>query len=345
MRKIFPIIICILFYQSAITQEYTAFDGTLFKVGDSINIGDPSGVTKYKHLKSFDSKSSVGYSPTVPSFVQGNKYIIKKFHINDKKFNKAFYSNNSVVVEYGTKGLWGISMYAELNLAIQSGEIALKYSPINAPKKAQLTDSVALVYYYKSANVSNEKLQEEYLYRFLPALFKRSKNDEFEYQNSLGIAKNNLEKLSHKLDTATEFEMYSKFKIGNYNFEQLGFPIDENELNIIMLKQVNSILSNSKADYLPLVTVFENFDSFKFLEVDKVIANTLIKRKKDKYGKIDRNLYARITYKISTENYNEEIKNFSNEYRYIIGIITSIEFYEFDNFKYNWIGEIKWLDK
>jgi hypothetical protein len=172
-------------------------------------------------------------------------------------------------------------------------------------------------------------------------LYDNTREDEFDYHNSLNQAKSELTNNLKKIDFNKQFSINTKLSIGNYNFENHGFLLNEEKLNFNLVEKVKTIFTNAKSEYPPIDIVFPNFEDFRFLEIEPDYANSFLKRRKDDYGNIDREVYVKLNFNIV--NLTQEEKNSLKQYsgNLLFGKISSIEVYEYKNFKYNWLGTIK----
>ncbi len=325
-----------LFYISTFAQEFEAIDGNIYRVGDSILIGLNSGYKSYDDIQEYytDNYSS-GYR-NVKSNIALKKYLIKSIGKGGEFAEKMYWDSEDILIRFGTKGFLGEDYYARMDYAIKSGEIVSRLpSKDDFLKYDKLNDSIAFAYFVKSTSIPTEKFSEEYLYRFMNDLYTNSREDEFEYHNSVSKAKNILNSILSNVDFSQNFSLYTTFYLDNYDFENKGFLIRAEDPKYKVANDANW------PKYPSIYLIFPEFEKYRFVSIEPEFANSYIKRKKDKYGDIDRKVYARINYKIV--DVDESKIEASDRYsgNLLFGKIISIELYEFENYYYNWIGTIK----
>ena len=86
---------------------------------------------------------------------------------------------------------------------------------------------------------------------------------------------------------------------------------------------------------------FTNKDKYTRVLVEKATANNFVKRRKDKHGNVNRAIYARVYFKnvqVITKSSNPAL--ISSYENYLFAEIQKIEFFDFKNWVYNYIGHI-----
>lgn len=326
------LILFTLSYFFANAQDHEALDGIIYRVGDSVTIGINSGYKSYDDIK---ERYSSGYRD-VKKNLAFKRYLIKSIRKGGELAEKMYWDSDDILMRFGTKGFLGEDYYARINNAIKSGEIISRLpTEGNWIENKKLNDSIAFAYFVKSTSIPTEKFSEEYLYRFMNDLYKSSHEDEFEYHNSISKAKKELASILPNVDFSIDFSLYTTFYLDNYDFENKGFLIRAENPKYEVTKAVNW------SKYPAIHIVFPEFEKYRFVSIDPEMANSYVKRKKDKYGDVDRKVYAKINYKIV--DVGEAKLDLDSRYsgNLLFGKISSIELYEFENYYYNWIGTIK----
>jgi hypothetical protein len=326
MRTILIIIFSILNSLNLLSQSHTAFDGSTFTVGDSIIVGLPSNTSSFEYIKSFDADIK-GYKEVRKNIVY-NKFPIKGIHQNTERFRKDFYNENATIIEFGKTGFLGISYYADIDNAIKKGEIVLSVNPSFSKNKV-LNDTLAYIYHAKTSGNSIDSYKNEYLYRFKRELYQKTHQDEFEYQKSLSIAKKEMQETIDNFDFIQDFTVLTSLNVGNYNFDNSVFPLTEEQL-ILSIVELNPFLQ-----YKSVNLYFPNYNEFSYIVIDSESANSFVKRRKDRFGDVNRKVYLKISFNLveKSDDIGQELKD-----NIIIGKIKSIEFYDFDHCNYNWLG-------
>lgn len=94
--------------------EYTASDGTIFRIDEPVKIGNQSGTNRYNHILTF-------VPLTTPSNVTGNMYG-KELKIKKIRVNKTLTGGNCVSL-WVDCGIAGSSYVIDLEPAINNGEV------------------------------------------------------------------------------------------------------------------------------------------------------------------------------------------------------------------------------
>lgn len=318
-------------------KEYVAFDNSIFTQGDSVFIGFYSGYKGFNYVVQsyYNSKFDNGYRKLKGNVV-GTKHQILDIYKDDK----AIFDTSAYVLEVGVNGLLkGYKLYININQAVKSGEVILSQSPLKEPNRSiqYYTDSVAFLYRVKQSNKPVSDFALEYLFHFNNKSYKKYRNDEFELDNQKQIA---TEEIKRKLDQVADSTTYCidvNLKFDNYDFSSMSFPLDGYNKSYIVLKTLNRNVHPSTH------IVFINQEEFSRVMVEKEIANGFIKRKKDRYGNVDRTVYAKVYFKNTDTPSNEYNQNVYTETKfetYLYAKISRIEFYDFENRKYNYLGQI-----
>ena len=339
MKRIllFIFVSCNLIFASAQTKEpkmYIAFDNSKFIQGDSIFIGFNSGYQKFQYIvQYFYGEYNKGYKQIDDKFVWTKHKILDIYKDKQKIWDTSAY-----VVEVGEKGFFGERLYININQAIKYGEIILSQSP-NSLYNSQIqyySDTVAFLFQVKQSLKLNLDFSLEYLCRFNSKVYGKYKQDEFELDNQKQIASENLKNQISKINDTTIYYLNLKLNFDNYDFSSMAFPIEYKDSYTI----INSA-DYYKFPYTDLV--FVNQKEFSMVQVNKDVANGFIKRKKDIYGNVDRTAFAKVYFKnIAIKSNSPALKVYleSNRKKYMFAEINRIEFFDFENRKYNFIGQI-----
>ena len=329
-----------LILASAQTQEpkvYTAFDNSKFKQGDSIYLGYYSGYEKFEYVVeyNYNGQYDKGYRR-----VKGNLVGTKHKILDIYKDNQAIWDTSAYVVEVGEPGfLKGYKLFININQAIKNGEIILRQSHNKEynRKVLQYNDSIAFLFRVKQSQKPILDFALEYLYRFNNKVFEKYRQDEFELDNQKQIASEVLKTQINKVIDTTTYCINLKLSFDNYDFSSMSFPVGGYDDSYTIIK------SADWGKYPSTDMVFVNQKEFSKIQVDKAVANGFIKRKKDKYGNIDRTVFAKVYFKNTVIPSNAPARSAYSEStsrNYLFAIIYRIEYYDFENRKYNFIGQI-----
>ncbi|MBR6310402.1 MAG: DUF4852 domain-containing protein [Paludibacteraceae bacterium] len=345
------------FWNNASKNKFVVLEsGDTLRVGDTLQVGVPHknlmyGTDRYEFIK----REGGAPSNTAIQYVQQEKNIMfRKMIIRNVWHNEPTIFRNPVdVVEIGGNALFS-GYFVDINNAIRYAEIALKMN--DHPTNYQtMTDTLAFAFYVKDRENEIDKYMEEYAYRFQNDLFNKNIEDEFEYSRVLRLAKNELLSKMNALEYGKTYSVLTNLKVGNYDFKNHGFPLydkrgyplEQDTLMLTIVHESGSRESNMKkfSLYGRLHLLLVNIKDFGFLQIAEDEANYFVKRRKNDWlNSVDREVYARINFKVKHLSENElssqpiMLKNAMETSVWCE--VESIEFYEFDNYRYNWLGTI-----
>lgn len=316
-------------------KSYKTFDGSVFTEMDTITLGYHTGYNSYQSIREYyyDSKYSNGYKDVKISLNNLKLPIISIYQSSDE-FNQL-----KTIVYVGKKGFLKQKYYIDIESAVQNGEVIVKSNDKTKLISSPISEELAFIYYHVLSNKTLNISKEEYLFRFKNDLYNKTREDEFEYHSALKTSSNEIQLKVSEVDTNKIYSINTTVNLQKYDFNSEGFPINEKDATILLLKDVSQIWYNSKEDYSQLSISFLNFKNFAFLSYPPEEAKGFISRRKDKYGNIDRKVYIKIFFTINKATLSE------NKDRILEGKVVKIEVYEFETFQGNFLGEIYDLTK
>jgi hypothetical protein len=334
MKK-YLFILIIFYFKTASSQNlnfYTCTDGSVFKIGDTVTISDPfRGRSYYESIKIYYYKDKIlnGYK-ALDENLSGQKFVLKSI----SKDTDIFYSPKIIFV-LGGKGVLSKKLYLDIESAIKNGEIVLKSNMTEKLNAEVLSDKTAFSGFLKLGNFNVDNYKREYLYRFNYKLYEQVYQDEFKLNKEISSSKTDLINEINTFNSNKLFTLNSTLSFQSYDFENSGFPINEEN---ILLNIMDRVSKHTKANfyYPKLALEFNNFPNCRFLPINADEAEKLINRRKDSYGNINRKIYCKIYFKIfsaaeSTDNL---------DYKSLKAEIYKIDVYEFENLNGNFLGEI-----
>jgi len=158
-------------------------------------------------------------------------------------------------------------------------------------------------------------------------IYKKYRNDEFEWQDQKQKIKKEIEQLVLSTSTTGNYVMATGIEFGNYDFEKLGFNVSIGEGTYFPFYASGRYNSN-----LPQISlVFVDFTKYNFFPVAKDKANEFLKSRKDSYGNVDRKITLLIHYTIvpaSSDDFKKIVPIFSSGQNYVlVGKISKIDVY------------------
>lgn len=307
------------------SQSTTAFDGTVYNVGDTIIFGKilrPK--IGYLSIKEYNLQTKLYQNLTVDNFW---KQALIIDIIKDKKI---FNSEDDILV-VGKKGLLGFKMFINTKYAILYGEILARYNKTYRVDvvSTEMTDSLS---FYANLNYNNidldNKIIDEYLREF-DKNYKQYSKDEFEYNKVVSEILPKIELKEKEIELGQDYYVFHKATVGEYDFKKNIFPIVYSFGEEVVFGN-HYLIGNTNIRKVK----FENCNQLTELNIDIDNANKFIKRRKTASGNIDRNIYLKVIFRIIQDK-----KEKSNGVIYCD--IQKIEVYDFEHRIYNLLGIIE----
>jgi hypothetical protein len=326
--KNFLLVLCLSVGVSSFAQnsdEYVS-NGISFKVGDTIQIGRPSGGGNYIYVRKYSSN----YGTEMINYnLSSKKHVICDIHVTSSAVVETFYRKNPRVISFCTKGFSGVTYYADIDKALKEGEIVLdldkalrdskRVMPTGLFATNRLADEVAFLSFVKGLRTSSlEQFAEEYMYRYMNALYTRTHEDEFDYRKALTIAKNQVALGIEQIDFTNDFNIFIRITLKNYDFENGGFPTDLQDGTVYEPIEWNK--------FSAIGVTFVDFKKLQFVQVSENEAKSFLEKMKGSDGAINRTVFANVKLKIT----HSMDKSSTNSKRLLIGEIASFELYGAD---------------
>lgn len=147
-----------------------------------------------------------------------------------------------------------------------------------------------------------------YMQHFRPSVFQNTRNDEFEFQRSRRETVELMKKAVAAVNLDEEIVLRTTVHIGNYDFDKAQFFV--NDVSTTTYWSTHSQKSVSGLPYR--IDVFlNNALSVRSIPMTEDEAQSFIDRRKDRYGNVDRRLYA--TFKIKLAGFRENKTEFLAE--------------------------------
>jgi len=304
-------------------------DGTKVTEGQIVTIGKMSFPNHYNYIKTayrYDEQNRRWLYSVVEKDLYGRQYVCRRLHTNTNIFyNDHIIANVVNNVSKATLLLLGSDESYQIDLleAVRSGEIILSENP-DKKNYREFTEELAFLNYLKLKSANLNDYKEEYLYRYMNDLYVKTHDDEFQYGDALKMA---AQKMSSQLQSLNPDEVYSYktvFMVGAYDDENKGFPIYLRDgyrtpvadvaykERLILSKHIWKGLQREWLNFENVNILFYNISEFGFLKVDKDFAESFIRRRKDDWGTVKRDVYAKINFKVK-ELTDNDVKNMSKE--------------------------------
>ena len=183
--------------------------------------------------------------------------------------------------------------------------------------------------------VNKQNAGEWYLYRARKSIYDKTVNDEFEYDDawnqSYTMLTNKITEYQSLIGQTSTVNLGASFK--KYDFKNKRFPLDAMTVrSYLSFTGTEKIIDSGRSNGLRLS--FDNINlDYNFVPMEKSSAKLFIKKRKNKYGDVDRGLTAKYTFIIKsietpTKDLNQCVKD-SNCYSInkpkLIGHITKMD--------------------
>lgn len=325
-------------------DPYTATNGHVFKVGDTIFITEPKDFND-EFFAVFDNKSLSDREEALYIYTssEGKKSIyqnryefftIRNFIDHPKGFKVA-------ALDQGLGGLF--NKFVAIDNAIEYDEIAncnpAYYKSIWG-NKFYLTDSIAFLQYLTRESEITKDLAKEYLYLFQRNKYNLIREDEFEFHKGIKSTQTELNNLIAQQDTNKVYSILFKDEVENYDFDLESFPLKwiyngTQIYNDIWEGITPDDINKDGVKLTDLRISFTNTADFNALPLDMDKANNFVKYKKDEYGNVDRDIFMKIDFRINGLSDGSDVtKSYFRGEKYLLAEILSIDFYAVDKERY-----------
>lgn len=328
------------------TSPYTAFNGRIFHVGDTIIIGSPGDFSN-EYLYFTKGKDHAIRNKAEGVIKIGNQE--KKY---DMRYHAALIKHFKIYPGYGTCAVVEniFNNMININKALEIGELmSQEHIAAVTNKVPYLTDSIAYIEFLRRNDTTPTKDHaKEFLYLFQNKIYNQIREDEFEFNNKINLTQKILLNEIRQSYSDT-FKICIPIEISNYEFDKNGFSlIWDNASTVHILTNILQILTpeDINKEHVKLTDLylkFSNTEQFNFFSLFPDRANYLIKHRKEKNGDVDRKIWMYVHFTISDI---ENTKTGFYKYKFIDAEkcmnckITKICLFE-DKIGYNWLNTIK----
>lgn len=325
-------------------SPYTSDGGFVYRVGDTLTIGNAADFGKEKFSYFFSNNRHNAPMSVTTEIESTGKILDWRFsRVLIKQF-RVFDGTTYAVIDK----LFGYQF--DIENALKSGELVnQKHAEILKVRAPILTNEKAYLEYYKRDTLVNKDQIKEFMYLMDHSTYKNVREDEFEFNKQLKTTKKQMQ--SYEVDTSQIFAVAFTDKVGNYDFDRSGFPIVWNNNGAQILSDTYETFSsedinNERVELTNLRIRFLNTNDFNFLPLNEDKANKLVKRRKNSNGDVDRTVYMAIFMKIkklSTEDVEGTLFGmftFKKETQFLVCEIVSIDIFEDKTPSYNWLNSI-----
>lgn len=135
---------------------------------------------------------------------------------------------------------------------------------------------------------------DSYMQVFRPTVWKTYKNDEFELEDKRNETVDLMKSRVDDFSLDETFTLNTRLEIGKYDFDQNSFPVENMSENHYWYEY-----KYSNADFPSTFKVYlSNTEVLSAIPMEKSVASDFVKRRRDRYGNINRYLHATIKFKI-----------------------------------------------
>jgi hypothetical protein len=324
---------------------YTAKDGTVYQVGDTIILASPTDFSNnYSHVfqgnkrnYNLSNQFTTKIGDEVRTHYRSNtRHTIKQFRIFEDGTTYAVIDNL-------------FNYMVDLDKAMEMNEIFSEDMKgiTNEAIPEIFTDSIAFLQFLKRQGEITPNNVKEYLYNFDYATYKNVRNDEFAFHERLNVTKEILKLAVKNTDASASYFVGFDDEIGNYDFDRSSFPVAWNNNGGVMIDDYWERLAkdnlSGQIDLTDLRIYFTNTADFAEMPLHPERARFLINHRKAANGNIDRKIYMGIQFEITdlvdASHFTQEILNPGE--KYLLCKITRIDFFEDPAIKRNYLSTVK----
>ena len=178
-------------------------------------------------------------------------------------------------------------------------------------------------------------------------IYKKYKNDEFEWEDQFTSLKQKFDKAIVEADLDSTYVVVTAVDFGNYDFTNEGFSVSIDKNTYFKLYGFSERYEASKDSVFRNHVAYKliGFEKYNFFAMPKADAKIFLQGRKDSYGDVNREVTLQIFYKIAKFD-SKEYKTFADwattaDYLPIVGTIEKIEVFDAsDSHNVKKIGEL-----
>lgn len=325
----------------------------------SVCLNPSSAQTKIKFSEPYETSSGIILNPDdtlifgFPSdtFRKAFRYVY--ISNNEKLFTSAATNRKAVIKHFRRETIDGkeviiavippqpevalFNVHIEIDKALESGEIFSTKSQFIG-SKGNWFDNEPLLYFIKVFEKDPQNYAREFLYRYNRETFTRYKDDEFEINKIVNSTILDMEKSIDSLSFTTTYTVGIKLDLNEYDFSRRAFPFLLTEAVTVLdatwnthaLSKVYMVITNAKL--------------FTGLEMNEDRAKNFIQKRKDRYGNVDRTVYAKVNFVLDDKVSSFQATDGSTK-EALTAKATSLEFYGNKNFVSDDLGIVAVTEK
>ena len=270
-----------------------SFAQTLSKVSGSVEVADLTINTGDK----FIVYEPQNFQKTYQSIYSNKRLTTKRSRfteIDDKAYDyslakytvsKIFEASDSRII-LSDGGIF--PNYIEIETALKNGEVITEDELAKRYKERELlNDSTAFIHFIKRFDGETNEFWKDWLYTYRNDVYNRTHEDEFEFYGVVNEAGEHLLEAAEKLDNTTVYSANIKVELDDYDFSSKSFKFlwKGGAFNIFR----PSIWCKCELDEINLE--LSNLSEFETLPVPFEQAKSFISNRKDRYGRVDRDVY------------------------------------------------------
>ncbi len=313
----------------SISQNLTNVSGPIEVIGITLNVGDKLIVYEpqnfQKTYESIYTNQKLTTKRSRITEIDDKAYDFSLVEYTIKKIKKS--SDGRIVLSDG--GLF--PNFIDIKAALENGEVITKEELSNRHKERDLlNDSTAFVHFIKRFNGETNEFWKDFVYTYQYELYKRTHEDEFEFYGVVNKAGEFLLEAAERLDNSTIYSASVEVELDDYDFST-------NSFNFIWKGNHFKIFRSSSWCKCALDEInleLSNLEKFRSISVPFEQAKAFIANRKNKYGKVDRDVYLWVNLKLT-----DDLK-FENKNALIRGIVQSIEVFADENLINGYLGTI-----
>ena len=326
-------------------KPFTADNGKTYHVGDTVILCSPADYGNMFHYYYFDKKLTPQRAYYTSETINKGEKVDKRFTAHIIKQFRIYEGGNTIAV---TDKMFGYGI--DLNGALETGEVACPdYLDYWADTTRFFLKERAFIGAVKTIDDIDKNTTKEYAYRFDRKNYKVNFQDEFSFHSYLSEQKKELENKVNEFDKEKLYVLPVKMEFGSYDFDTNSFPIDwQGNMKALFVDYTESLIvkdvNSEGIDLMDLNVFLENTDEFISFPLNPTKAKILVDYRKSSAGKVNRDVYAGVWFKIkelASEEFYSQYNVTEKSKKFLICEVKRIDLFEDNSCLYHYLSTVK----
>ncbi len=326
-------------------KPFTTNNGKTYHVGDTVILCSPADYGNKFHYYYFDKKLTPQRAYYTTEVINKGQKVDNRFSAHIIKQFRVYENGQTIAVTNKTYG-YGIG----LNGGLATGEVACSdYLDYWADTTRFFLKERAFIGAVKTLGEVNKNTTKEYAYRFDRKNYKVNFQDEFSFQSYLSEAKKDLTDKVSEFDSEKLYVLPVRMEFGSYDFDTNSFPIDwKGNMKALLVDYTEGLIvkdvNSEGIDLMDLNVFLENTSEFTSFPLNPTKAKILVNYRKSSTGKVNRDVYAGVWFKIkelASDEFYTQYNVTDRTKKFLICEVKRIDLFEDDSCLYHYLSTVK----